>query len=61
MPPGCRPQSGRCLILMDIWRDPPCGRSDQPKKRARFEHSLEAMNERDISSWRCQKNFARRP
>jgi hypothetical protein len=32
---------------MGVWRDPRCGRSHQPKKRARYEHgSLEATNER---------------
>jgi hypothetical protein len=42
MPPGRRPRSGCCLILMGVWRDPSCGRSHKPKKER-------------IGSSRCQK------
>jgi hypothetical protein len=55
MPPGRRPRSGRCLILMGVWRDPRCGRSHQPKKRARFKHGGWMRRLKSIGSSRCQK------
>jgi hypothetical protein len=42
---------------MGVWRDPRCGRSHQPKKRARYEHSSWKRPMKDVGSWRCQKNF----
>ena len=42
---------------MGVWRDPRCGRSHQPKKRARYEHSSWKRPMKDVGSWRCQKKF----
>jgi hypothetical protein len=47
------------LILMGVWRDPRCGRSHQPKKRARYEHGSWMRPTKDVGSWRCQKNNLR--
>jgi hypothetical protein len=54
---GAGPHSGRCLILMGVWRDPSYGRSHQPKKRARFEHGSWKKRMKEIGSWRCQKKL----
>jgi hypothetical protein len=40
---------------MGVWRDPRCGRSHQPKKRARYERSSWKRPMNDVGSWRCQK------
>jgi len=55
MPPGRWPHSGRGLILMGVWRDPRCGRSHQPKKRARYESSGWKRPMNDVGSSRCQQ------
>jgi hypothetical protein len=44
---------------MGVWRDPQCGRSHQPKKRARYEHGSWTRPMKDFGSWRCQKNNLR--
>jgi len=53
---GRRLGRASALILMGVWRDPQCGRSHQPKKRARFEHGRCKEMTKAIGSWRCKKS-----